>query len=410
MDSALILSLRQAYKRMATAGEEYIEATLAYASLLLEARRRQPSNQAFALWLAEHDLDDLPKNERAALLNIAEYPDLFRECAAESRRRSVELIWFVEMQSRLPNARKMDVSSTNAVIPECGAEDSADSGKGDPAKSELPSNATPSISTHQALRTPFRGLPHYKDVLALVQHKATRSMLAGLMKKKGGRAIWDLLVEAIQQGIFGPPSSAVVSKPNLRLIFPWAPSAYAQKFNLLEREDLVDVREKILPVVIAHRETVLREPDQLVPLLTEASAIKRQAALEAKQTEQIAKRLAAVDALPITEKAIVMYGAALWPPVPPTPAPPWSYQELLQACYFYEVLEPMLRAVSIHTKQIHTAQSTMQAIYNVLKFLPLPFRESPFVQAVRQINLAYAANPDGACQRAPAHANYGLTA
>jgi hypothetical protein len=70
----------------------------------------------------------------------------------------VELIWFVEMQSRLPNARKMDVSSTNAVIPECGAEDSADSGKGDPAKSELPSNATPSISTHQALR-----LRHHPD-------------------------------------------------------------------------------------------------------------------------------------------------------------------------------------------------------------------------------------------------------
>jgi hypothetical protein len=410
MDSPLIVSLRQAYKRVAMAGEEYIEATLAYALLLLEARRRHPSDHAFGVWLAEHDLDDVPKNERAALLHIAEYPDLFRDRMAVSPRRSWELMWREEMQPLIPNTRKEDDPSPQSLMRGSGAEDSADSGKGDRGNSDFPSKVTPSISTHQALRTPFRGLPHYKDVLAQVQHKATRSMLAGLMKKKGGRAIWDVLVEAIQQGAFGPPSLAVVGKPNLRLIFPWAPSAYAQKFNLLEREDLVDVREKILPVVLAHRETVLREPDQLVPLLSEASAMKRQAALEAKQTEQVAKRLAAVDALPITEKPIVMYGAALWPPVPPTPAPPWSYQELLQACYFYEVLEPMLRAVSIHTKQIHTAQSTMQAIYNVLKFLPLPFRECPFVQAVRQINLAYAANPDGACQRAPAHANYGLTA
>jgi hypothetical protein len=52
-----ITRIRDAFKRYRDAGEEWIEATLALASELLATRQDHTSNQAFAVWLVENELD-----------------------------------------------------------------------------------------------------------------------------------------------------------------------------------------------------------------------------------------------------------------------------------------------------------------------------------------------------------------
>jgi hypothetical protein len=402
----LIAPLQAAYKRLTAASDEWIEATLAYAQLLVTARQAQPSNQAFNQWLVANDLDDVSKDDRAALLNIAAHPDLFRDVAL-SERRSWQHVWRDEMQPRLRHVTKTDLDPAAPPESTLVAEEIASPTPVEVAKSDPISAAT-------LVRSPLRHLPDYELVLQHVQQSSTRTMLAALQKKpRVGRLLWDLLVESIRSGAYGPPSTASVSRPNLRLLLPWAPPGYAQRFDLLSREDLRIVREQILPVVLAQRDRLHREPDQLQQLLADDTRSKREAAEQAAQTQrahaQATQYAAAKAALPTTEKPIVLYGEPFWPPPRGAGSVRWTYVELLEAAWFFRAMVPLFESANLGAlKRGHVAQGTMQCINLLLKFLP--WRTTPFAEAVRQIGLAYEKAPDVESQVPTCPPNYGLTA
>jgi hypothetical protein len=74
--------------------------------LLHDARKRFSSDQAFGKWLTDSGYGEerIKRQDRAALLNMAEHPDLAREVLKQTHRRSWRLIWEEEIQPRLLTA------------------------------------------------------------------------------------------------------------------------------------------------------------------------------------------------------------------------------------------------------------------------------------------------------------------
>jgi hypothetical protein len=96
--------------------KQWIEGTLELINILHDARQRHPSDQAFGKWLADsgYGEDRITRNDRSALLNMAEYPDLTRKVLEQTHRRSWRLIWEEEIQPGLHSAgQPADDEQTN---------------------------------------------------------------------------------------------------------------------------------------------------------------------------------------------------------------------------------------------------------------------------------------------------------
>jgi hypothetical protein len=113
---AIAESYRINRKRSDQGRQEWIEGTLGMAADLAEARGRFPSNPQFGHWLVDNELDDLGKNDRAALINMAADLVLMRRILEETSSRSWEIIWN-ENRFHYPNARIMEPNSPEPTIP-----------------------------------------------------------------------------------------------------------------------------------------------------------------------------------------------------------------------------------------------------------------------------------------------------
>jgi hypothetical protein len=386
----LVLPLRAALKRRDEATEEWTEATLALAALVAEARRRQPGNREFGYWLVENDLD-IGHQDRAALINIAEHPDLFRDVVATTGRSSLQLIWSNEMRPRLTSASKTDAPP--AIAPETA---SLTPETHEPAAS-MGSNSVGTSPEETALmaRSPLAKHPKAALVLEHIRQKNTRVLLGKLVAGRGGRAIWELLIEAIETGAFGPPSAVSVTGPSLRLVLPWASSGYASKFDLRQPESRALIRQEVFPVVAAQREQLRRTPERLADFVYAVTSAK----LEAARERQLLERRAAAAGRVAREEVVIMYGLQLWPWAD-TSVAKWSFLEAREAAWFFHVVQPFLHKMGM------SADEQAQVTNLLLKWTPL--HESGWADAVRQIALAYSKRPTAPCQMPMIPVNHGL--
>ena len=122
-------------------------------------------------------------------------------------------------------------------------------------------------------------------------------MLGTVVTRRGWQQLcWALLVEAVTSGAFGPPSrEASASRPNLRLILPWAPIDYSSRFDLRHSDTRARIRHHIFPVVLAGGEALRRDPSRLPEAV---SAHMRARAMAAQERRQTTQRKAAIVALP----------------------------------------------------------------------------------------------------------------
>ena len=67
-------------------------------------------------------------------------------------------------------------------------------------------------------RSPFKARPNADLVLAHLKDPKGRYALGKAINRRGGQRVWDLLVESIRSGAFGPPSDRAVRTPTLRMI------------------------------------------------------------------------------------------------------------------------------------------------------------------------------------------------
>src|SRR5262245_24343474 len=85
----------------------WIAGTLELIDILGDARNRLGSDQAFGTWLTDNGYGEtrITRQDRSALLNMAEHPNVTREVLQQTHRRSWRLIWEEEIQprSRLPS-------------------------------------------------------------------------------------------------------------------------------------------------------------------------------------------------------------------------------------------------------------------------------------------------------------------
>jgi hypothetical protein len=84
----------------------WIEGTLELINILDDARNRFPSDKEFGAWLTDNGYGEnrIKRNDRRALLNMAEHPQHTREVLNQTHRRSWRLIWEEEIQPLLHSA------------------------------------------------------------------------------------------------------------------------------------------------------------------------------------------------------------------------------------------------------------------------------------------------------------------
>lgn len=104
--SALVERIKAAHERTVNGRKEWIEGALEFAATLAEARARFPSDIALGVWLAQNELDWLGKENRAALLGMAEDLNLTRTILEEAKSASFRVIWREEVEPSLHEVAK----------------------------------------------------------------------------------------------------------------------------------------------------------------------------------------------------------------------------------------------------------------------------------------------------------------
>jgi hypothetical protein len=87
--------------------KQRIEGTLELAKILLDLRLRFPADREFGERLTKNGYGEnrISRQDRAALINMAEHPDLAREVLEQTHRQSYRLIWEEEIQPELEKRR-----------------------------------------------------------------------------------------------------------------------------------------------------------------------------------------------------------------------------------------------------------------------------------------------------------------
>jgi hypothetical protein len=85
--------IREGHERAAKGETEWVEGTIEVATALREGREMVPANVTFHGWLITNDLNFYSKDERAALIGLAQDINLARTVLIESKSHSYDLIW-----------------------------------------------------------------------------------------------------------------------------------------------------------------------------------------------------------------------------------------------------------------------------------------------------------------------------
>lgn len=119
--------LRRSFDRWWQAGDEWASSTICLAADLWSARQEHRSNQDFGAWLVAHNLNDLTKDDRSALINIGEHLDAAAQSfILKTANRSPRLIWSEMKKERMRSSsqqcehaptRKQPVKDARASVP-----------------------------------------------------------------------------------------------------------------------------------------------------------------------------------------------------------------------------------------------------------------------------------------------------
>ncbi|MBR0879669.1 hypothetical protein ACVMGC_001074 [Bradyrhizobium barranii subsp. barranii] len=81
------------HQRLESNSADWVEASMQVATALREARDAIPADVSFSAWLKRNGLDFFTHQNRAALIGMANDPDLARVILAETESRSYRQIW-----------------------------------------------------------------------------------------------------------------------------------------------------------------------------------------------------------------------------------------------------------------------------------------------------------------------------
>lgn len=184
----------------------WIEDSIALATMLGEARAQFPSDNQFGEWL-ETNIAFINKNDRAALIGMSVDITLMREVLTQTKSRSWDLIWR-DHRSRFPSVRKPRGTNKKRA------------------------GIRPITAVGKASK--LYGLPRADEVAALYINESTRTSIGKVVRSRGGRPVWDMILEGIDAGIITQNGLGISvpseGKVNLRLLFPIVPAAKGPTF------------------------------------------------------------------------------------------------------------------------------------------------------------------------------------
>lgn len=318
--------LRQKLDAWFSATKQWNQAMLELATELWKARQMHPSNHAFGIWLAENDLLDLSSHDRAALINMASYPELTQAALKETDRCSLQHIWTDIIQPKVLTA---EAAKRAAELASCSTEQDAliQTTSLEPPKSDLPTaesndaasenelkesgSLSPPAKTAVSKTNPFRKFPRADEITAIYLEPNSRTLIGKVINKgRAGKEIWDLILQALDGGVLTPTNICFQRKLTLRLLVPGAGRSYGNRFDLTDGKDRATIRDTILPAALSCKDAVLQNPENLESIVADHVAKQdamRRANLTAKRVEK------ELSELPADQQEILMYGERLWP-------------------------------------------------------------------------------------------------
>jgi hypothetical protein len=297
--------IRTAWDRTQASHDAWVEATLELMEALSDGRRAFPADREFSIWLAEQELDFIGHQDRAALLQMAQHRDLTRAKLEETERISYQLIWKNDIAPRITNVSKADATLPPIAEP---TESPAET----PISARTPVPPSPPAVEEPEVSIPgsFAGRPRAQELAAIYTHHITRKVLVPLLGRRiGGKDVWDLMLWSVDHG-FLTGYKVSVKEPSLRLLFPMASFKYAARYNLEKAEDRRQIRERICPAALAHREEILAHPEDFAKIVHDHWAQAERTVADQRKATKLAE---AIKVLPHSEQEVVIFGQYMWP-------------------------------------------------------------------------------------------------
>lgn len=310
---------------------------------LCAARRKYPADQDFGDWFKGSAYRELGHQDRAALIKIGGREEFAAKFVRTTNLISPQTIWeaIQELGSvyydSKPPAKGTSLPQTPSPTAPAPKPDEPPNNNPraelvtaiakDPDANKRKAAAALGVSLGAYQRTrrdvisgggskqlsqrmAFSGAPRAEEIAKIFQNKKTRTTLGQMFKQRGGKQAWDMLLEALDAGLL-VVNNNTLNQPTMALLFPASPPrGYTAQFNLLDPRNREQVRDVILPAMIACRDRLLADPDRIRDIVNEHVSAQRTKQREIVLTE---KRAVAVKSLPMAEQELVMFGQPVWP-------------------------------------------------------------------------------------------------
>jgi hypothetical protein len=369
---------RNAYERSERSLADWIEATIEMAVTLREARDDHFNNhRAFSIWLAENDLNFHNDHDRAALINMGRNVELTRIVLQETRSTSPQLIWRDEIQPRsLASASKsrpegiQSPESVPTAAPGPPKEPQVLPAQDPQPESNLPEQPKTQRKSRRSKesstlgeRHPFYGWSRADEVAAIYSSGTARWHIGKLLKKRGGKQLWELILLAMDAG-FLQPHDGHPAQPNIRLLFPQTPPIIAGDYLLDSPKIVSDLHHRIMPILLANRDAFLAAPDQFQLIVKKHEEDQRRQAI----AQQLSTKMeTARQSLPAHEPEVILYGKHFWPIVNISdPDQRYDYQQLQAAAWAFDDALKLARS---------SGDNSAKSCAIKIRFLMKPFKQ-----------------------------------
>lgn len=244
--------------------DDFARVTLALAIELAAARDDHESNNAFSAWLATNELNDLGKTDQAAAINIGRQPREAAIMLAETKSRSLELIWD-EMRIRFP----IDRNTPNPAPLAAESDPTASYTPLAPVSAEPESqeNSVPEKPKRQSygvvgsggaiVKDPGKAeliklleitVEEYTDLLdayPITRQRVMKSEFAAFAKKKGNKAravaLWRLALDVVRSDRAPVLSSGATGAAiDARIFMPNVPHSICQFYKFADLAMRID--------------------------------------------------------------------------------------------------------------------------------------------------------------------------
>jgi len=181
-------------------------------------------------------------------------------------------------------------------------------------------------------------------------------------------------------------TSEVFAKPTLRTLFPKLNHRTRLRYDLTKTDDLIAVRDRILPIAIAAKERIIAHPATTESIIIDG--LRKQT--DIRMYEERKKPLQ------INEKRTVMYGEVLWPR---PSGHVYNYEELNCAIWWFKDLDRwMVPGENIKTRMNCIRLSILHLDQFARDHLKERARMENVFGLIRTISRCAERQPNGECE------------